>query len=105
MVPSFLGDLGSSPHPNSTGGSWRRDLLETLGRLSDQALVIPKWLDRATVANLVNWIQHLACWELQMSSLSEAIEFVGECFEDQIERRPQDRHDHQVQAEAQGPGQ
>lgn len=80
--------------------------IETLGRLLDQCLVIPKWLDRTTVARLVNWVQHLDCWELQMSSLGEAIEFVGECFEGPVERRAQNGHDQKGQSEAcaEGPG-
>jgi hypothetical protein len=45
--------------------------------LMDECMVLPDSLNEARVGQLVNWMRSLQCFELQMSSLEEAIELVG----------------------------
>ena len=49
---------------------------EALRRLLRECLVLPESMDRAGVESLVHWIQSVECFELPMSSLTDAVGLV-----------------------------
>jgi hypothetical protein len=56
-----------------------------LHRLLEQCLAVPAPLDHAKVANLVNWIRDIPCYELPMSSLDEAVALIHQLCRDRPE--------------------
>ena len=49
---------------------------EALRRLLHECLVLPERMDRAGVESLVHWIRSVECFELPMSSLTDAVDLV-----------------------------
>ena len=66
--------------PRVAGETTLRPLRRTraLQRLLGQCLVLPAPLDEAKVLRLVRWMRGLYCYELSMSSLSEAVRLLEE---------------------------
>jgi hypothetical protein len=50
---------------------------EALRRLLHECLVPPERMDRAGVESLVHWIRSVECFELLMSSLTDAVDLVN----------------------------
>jgi hypothetical protein len=49
---------------------------EALRRLLDECLVLSERMDRTGVESLVHWIRGVECFELPMSSLTDAVDLV-----------------------------
>jgi hypothetical protein len=56
--------------------------IEAFGRLMQELMVLPSELDKAKVADLVRWMRSVTCFELTVSSLTEAISLIrARCLE------------------------